>query len=195
MNFDLTSTAYKSWLTGTKHESRILSIFKPEYGQQVLALQNTGIMLSQLDRKQEAVEAFHQALVLAPDDVVLLDLFAQSLADCDRKEEAIGIYQKALRLDPKDYNLYQSLGTRFLELDRNEEALETYKKALSINPTDSYLHFLVAYTYGLLDKLHDAKEYYEKYITLADPAKDEAFIESARDQLVAIKSIEEDKAE
>ncbi|MBI2626265.1 MAG: tetratricopeptide repeat protein [Candidatus Nealsonbacteria bacterium] len=95
--FDINRKKYgEAWFR--KGERQYVAVFEPEYGQQIQVLNNTGNVLDNLGRKEEAIEAYRQAIAVDPKYAYPYYGLGNVLKDLGRKEEAIEAYQKFLDL-------------------------------------------------------------------------------------------------
>ncbi|MBU4394344.1 MAG: tetratricopeptide repeat protein, partial [Proteobacteria bacterium] len=74
-------------------------------------LKNYGVILSMLDRENEAIALYDQALKIKPDDYHSLRQKGTSLSKLDREEEAIALFDQALKIKPDDYHSLRQKGT------------------------------------------------------------------------------------
>ncbi len=100
-------------------------------------LRNKGLSLLELDRAEEALLAFEQAIRLGgPIDAPTYAAKGLSLVLLDRAEEALLAFEKAIRLDPKDARIYDGKGLSLVRLGRYKEALGAFEQAIRLDPTD-----------------------------------------------------------
>lgn len=95
-----------------------------------LAFFNLGYVLIELERYEDALDAFTRCLDLAPDDAAAhfeLGLIHLSLGDYDR---ALSHLDLPLRSYPQDWEVHNLFGRCLLGLRRYDEAREAFGKAL-----------------------------------------------------------------
>ncbi|HWY63385.1 MAG TPA: tetratricopeptide repeat protein [Rhizomicrobium sp.] len=97
-------------------------------------LSNRGAALQMLNRIEEALASYDQALAIQPDSAVLLYNRGRALQDMSRFEEALDSYDKALRLDPNFSGALNNRANALRSLNRHAEALASYDRALAIKP-------------------------------------------------------------
>jgi tetratricopeptide (TPR) repeat protein len=73
---------------------------------------------------QQAVIELQEALLEAPDDPDLLNLYAFSQRNLNKFDTALENYQKALRIDPEHRGANEYLGELYLLLDQPDKAEE-----------------------------------------------------------------------
>ena len=105
--FDIDSPKYREKLSWVKEgQRRYVTVFEPEYGQQIQILNNTGNALAGLDRQEEAVEAYRQAIGVDPKYAYPYNGLGNALYNLDRQEEAVEAYQKFIDLADKKSDDY-----------------------------------------------------------------------------------------
>ncbi|MCP4253176.1 MAG: tetratricopeptide repeat protein [Candidatus Scalindua sp.] len=96
---------------------------------------NKGVVLGNLDRHDDALSAFDQAINIKPDEHrALYYNKGVSLEALDRLEEAINAFDKAIKIKPDDYESWYCKGIALDNLDRSTEALDAYEKVTVIKP-------------------------------------------------------------
>jgi tetratricopeptide (TPR) repeat protein len=144
---------------------------KPDYHQ---ALNNKGVALSALGRKEEAIAAYDQALSLKPDyhqalyndKHKALNNKGVALDDLGRKEEAIAAYDQALSLKPGYHQALYNKGVALSALSRKEEAIAAYDQALNLKPDYHQALYNKACCYSLQGKVELALENLSKAVRL-----------------------------
>jgi serine/threonine protein kinase len=114
----------------------------------ITALQKTakqwfdeGLALGKLNRYEEALVAYEQAIRLNPNDAGAYYYKGVALGELKRYEEELVAYEHALRLNPNYANTYYNKGVALGELKRYEEALLAFEQALRLNPNDTNAYF------------------------------------------------------
>jgi len=131
--FDVKSDKDKKKFSWVKEGQRqYVTVFEPEYGQQIQILNNTGNALLSLGRKEKAIEAYRQAVAVDPKFAHPYNGLGNALSYLGRKEEAIEAYRQAVAVDPKFAYPYNGLGNALLSLGRKEEAIEAYRKFIDL---------------------------------------------------------------
>jgi serine/threonine-protein kinase len=115
------------------------SFFRPPF--------DIGTALGSVDRNEDAVAAFSDAVRVAPDEATLKRLpgvghdiavvhenFALTLQKLGRDAQAIDHYRQAMALDPRNKYPAQRLRDLCLAQGRREEALIAWRKALEADP-------------------------------------------------------------
>ena len=99
-----------------------------------------GNVLTDMERPEEALEAYDKALELCLEDSEI-DATAQNrkgnaLLDLGRFEEAIECYDKAIELEPRNTSFLLNKGVVLMELDRFDEAEILFTKVLALDPSN-----------------------------------------------------------
>ena len=90
------------------------------------------LLLRQLRRREEALEAARQARARHPERDEFLRLEATTLADLGRVDEAAGLLRQRLKGGLEDYDDYLALANLYMEAGRGREAVESARKALEL---------------------------------------------------------------
>jgi tetratricopeptide (TPR) repeat protein len=124
-----------------------------------------------LNRFEEAVEAFRKSLALRPEDAKAFDNLGLSYEGLGRGEEAIAAYRKAIALGEagaaKNPGPYLNLGGYLLEHNKPADALPYLVDAAAISPRESRVHERLGKAYTQLNRLPDAKAELETAVRLA----------------------------
>ncbi|MEM3342059.1 MAG: tetratricopeptide repeat protein, partial [Thermoplasmata archaeon] len=84
---------------------------------------NKGLAFYNLNRNEEAADAFQKAITLRPNEKQLWLNMGYALFRLKRYEEAARMFEKAAELDPQDKNAILYKGRVYSELKRYEDAL------------------------------------------------------------------------
>jgi predicted O-linked N-acetylglucosamine transferase (SPINDLY family) len=103
---------------------------------QPLACCNLGAALLQLQRPQEALASFEEALKLDPQTLLALYNRANVLQTLERHDEALASYDRALSLHPQFFEASNNRGNSLLELQQPLDALASFERALQLRPDD-----------------------------------------------------------
>jgi len=126
---------------------------------------------------QQALNAFNQAIALAPANAGYYNNWALTLAASNRMDEAKAALAKAVELDPAGVGkYYYNLGTLLLNSGKSDEATEQFKRAIDADP--KYAEAQYQYGVSLLAKATtdasgkivapaEAVEALQKYLQLA----------------------------
>lgn len=92
------------------------------------------LVYSDLGRVDDAIEAYQQAILLAPDQIFPWNNLGNLYIKLGRNEEALSAFHKAIEHNPADAVSWNGLGNAYFKLGRVEEAGATYRKAIELAP-------------------------------------------------------------
>lgn len=129
-----------------------------------------GNVYGRLDRNEDALEAFRQAVdtVPAPKRAEAWLEYGQALHVLKRHAEAVLAYEQSLALDPLGVRAMMAAGHAELLQEHDESALAYYERALALSdpaPPGLQLHLGSAYQH--CGRWHDAQHLYEQVIATA----------------------------
>ena len=101
---------------------------------------NLGIALTQLNRLDEAADAYQQAISLRPNFFEAYGNLGTILQRQGKLESAIQSYQKGLSINPQDARGHFNLGTALRDTGNLPAAIENYKKAITLFPNYTDAH-------------------------------------------------------
>ena len=129
-----------------------------------------GIALYDLQRYQEAPEAYKQTIDLDPDsnDAVAYNDRGDVLYDLQRYQEALEAYERAIDLEPDDAVAYNNKGHALSSLYRYQEALAALERAIHLDPNDAVAYNGKGYALSSLYRYQEALAAFEQAIHL-DP--------------------------
>lgn len=99
---------------------------------------NKGVSLYSLERYEEAIRSYDQALKMEPRRGEAWINRALSLAALGRYEETIDCLDRALEIDSKDVYVWTTRGNSLNCLGQHEKAIRCFEKALGIDPQFTY---------------------------------------------------------
>jgi tetratricopeptide (TPR) repeat protein len=107
-----------------------------------VAHQNLGAALADMNRFQEALPHYRQALEIDSlhNKVELHCGLAHILNQLGQPEEALAHYRKAVELRPRDADVHYCLATTLIRLGRSDEALAHYRRVVDIQPQNALAH-------------------------------------------------------
>jgi protein O-GlcNAc transferase len=154
---------------------RVLEVeTNPEIRAQVY--NNLGIALQNLNKLDEAIVSYRNALSLKPEDAATHSNLGIALQNQEKLDEAITSYKNALKLDPDIAAIHSNLGNSLRKQGKLSEAIASYENALTCQP-----NFVVAYS-NLLHLHTCAKDISpEAQLDLASRWETIALTESERD--------------
>jgi Tfp pilus assembly protein PilF len=108
----------------------------------VPAWEAKGFALWQLDRKTEALAAFHDALARAPDRELTLTYLAVLAGSLGQRAQAIAYWQRALAVNPWCSQYYYRLAGLLAECQEWRQSLEQADRAIKLNPAAPEMRLL-----------------------------------------------------
>lgn len=90
-----------------------------------------------LNRYNEAIESFRQALRIAPLNAVFWKDLGEAYLNLKRYDEAVDAYNQALRIDPQLDDAWNDLGITYGKLSRVYDEVEAYQQAARFDPQNA----------------------------------------------------------
>ncbi len=131
-----------------------------------LSHRRRGFFLAQLDRHNEALDAYDRALDLQPDHPNTHYNRGSALFILGQVDEALDAYDHAIYLQPDHWNAHLNRGITLAELDRHDEALDAYDRALDLQPDHPNTHYNLGGTLAELDRHDEALDAYDRALDL-----------------------------
>ena len=129
-----------------------------------------GSAYGRLNRHEEAIAAYRQALNVDPDYVEASIGLGNTYSVLNRHDEAIGAYRKALGKNPEYEEAWFNLGNVCVKLNRYEEAIEAYRESLRINPKNAMAWNNLGFSYGNLKRHGEAVEAFQQRLLIKPDA-------------------------
>lgn len=139
-------------------------------GDFTIAWSNSGKLLFDLARYDEAAAAFAKVVALSPKNADGWNAYAGALRELGRMEDSAAAARKALRLRPIFPEAALNLGNALLKLDRPDEALAHYRRARTLKPDFAAAWNGEALTLRSLDRLNEALVAFERAERLGSTA-------------------------
>lgn len=127
----------------------------------VKAENNLGLALEGINRDEDAIAAYRQAMAWQkdaphPSEQPLVNL-AILLANRGNMEEAVALIVEADRLAPEDPKISEQMGRIYTRLGRLPEAQRALEKAAALKPESAAIHYELAQVYRKQGKAEEAK--------------------------------------
>jgi tetratricopeptide (TPR) repeat protein len=91
-----------------------------------------------MNRHEDAISCFDQALILIPDDPGALSLRGYSLDSIGRYREAIDCFDKVLETQPREANILINKGLSLSHLGKYDEAIAYFDTVLDYEPDNFF---------------------------------------------------------
>lgn len=127
---------------------------------------NLGLCFLNIGQSDDAIKAFHDAILLDDTFVAAWGNIGTCLKQEGHLKEAIHATRKVLELDPGNLNALLNLGSIYMGLGELNLALEFTLKSIELNPYDSILYMNLGSIYKDLGRLDLALESIHKSIQL-----------------------------
>lgn len=124
-------------------------------------LNNMGVALERLERRDEAVALIRSAALIRPDSPAIHDNLGNALLGTARAEEAEACHRKALALGAKGAETWSNLGNSLHRQGRLDEADAAYRRAIQINPGGAKFHTNLALNLLLSGRMEEGWREYE----------------------------------
>ncbi len=125
-----------------------------------------GLVLNAMQKFQEAVSAFSQALEFEPENSDILVELADALSTLGNYIDANSFYEKAARIQPQNLTINAKLGRNYIQLDKHQKAYSVFENIFSKDSTNTYWNKQLAFCAHQTGKREQAIELYEKAIQM-----------------------------
>ena len=123
-----------------------------------------GVVFSNLQKYQEAVKAFSEALKFQPDNVEILSEMAEDLSILGNQQDAITYYKKAINIEPHNLALKAKLGRVYISKKEMKKACDLFSEIYAIDSTNVYWNKQLAFCSFQTGKRLQAVHLYEKVL-------------------------------
>ncbi len=96
-------------------------------------LESKGLLLYNLERLDEAIECFDEAISLDPENLDVVTTKASILLDNDRQDEAIECFRLLIRLNPQEPDIQYELACGLYDVGLLDEALHALNAAIKLD--------------------------------------------------------------
>ena len=118
------------------------------------------------ERLPEATKFLEQALLIKPNDVLLMSRLSLILGLSNRNEEALVISEQAISSQPKSAKAHEVNGLALLGLDRIDPAINSLRTAIKYDNLSASLHSNLGLAYRAKGDLEEAIKCFERAIVL-----------------------------
>lgn len=124
-------------------------------------LNNMGVALERLERREEAVALIRAASLIRPDSPAIQDNLGNALLGTARADEAEACHRRALALGARGAETWSNLGNALHRQGRLDEADAAYRRAIQINPNGPKFHTNLALNLLLSGRMEEGWREYE----------------------------------
>jgi len=132
---------------------------------------------NELERYNESIAAFQQALLLAPNDAQAYYGLGITYEEIGEYQKSIDNLKKAVRLKPDYGKAFYHLGMNYKELEKYPEAIENLGKAADFLPDSAdTIYFTMGMLFRKMENYEDAAIESFKKATQKNPQYTDAFL-------------------
>ncbi|MCD6186397.1 MAG: tetratricopeptide repeat protein, partial [Deltaproteobacteria bacterium] len=145
-----------------------------------------GLSLVNMGDIEEALDYFHQALTLKPDEQEIASIYSYMgvcLKDLGRYDEALNMLKEGEKFDGERTDIYNLMGFCYFKLKKHEMAIKCFEKNIHIDPGSAIDYANIASNYRDMGKKDKAIQYYKTALGI-DPT-----IEFAKENLNNLEKI------
>jgi len=102
---------------------------------EALCFNAIALVETDLGRTEEAIQAYQNAICLAPEQISPWNNLGNLYKKLERHEEALAAFQKAVEQNDSDAVGWNGLGDLYHALGRNDDAIYAFLKAIEFSPT------------------------------------------------------------
>jgi tetratricopeptide (TPR) repeat protein len=124
------------------------------------------LVKTSMDRNDEAVDAYKQAIELAPDQIFAWNNLGNLCLKIRRNDEAMIAFQKAIKHNPKDSIAWNGLGIVYRRTGYADDAIAAFRKAIEFTPGLSLPWNGLGDVYVNIGRINEAVIAYQKSIEL-----------------------------
>jgi len=144
LTFDIKGEEYRKKFSWVKEGQRqFVTIFKPDEGQQIQALNNIGYALVDLGLYKKAIKAYEKAINIDPEYIDIYNNLGIALSNLGRNEEAIEAYKIFVNqtVDKQKYDYFiKEAERKIAKLERKEKSKNKTSLASLIKKIKEHLY-------------------------------------------------------
>ena len=118
------------------------------------------------ERIDEAIDAYKQAIHLAPDQIFAWNNLGNLCAKINRNDEAMIAFRKAVECNPQDPIAWNGLGVLHFKIGYVDDAIAAYRKAIQYMPTFAQPWNGLGDVYASIGRTDEAMKAYHQAIDL-----------------------------
>ena len=122
----------------------------------------TALLKSSMGNNEEAIEAYKQAIQLAPEQIFAWNNLGNLCTKIGRNDEALVAFQKAIGCNQKDPIAWNGLGNMYQKIGYLDDAITAYRKSIQYMPSFAQPWNGLGDTYVSVGRLEDAINAYQQ---------------------------------
>jgi tetratricopeptide (TPR) repeat protein len=122
----------------------------------------TALLKSGMGNNEEAIEAYKQAIHLAPEQIFAWNNLGNLCTKIGRNDEALVAFQKAAECNPKDPIAWNGLGNVYQKIGYLDDAITAYRKSIQFMPSFAQPWNGLGDTYVSVGRVDDAINAYQQ---------------------------------
>ncbi len=122
------------------------------------------LVKSSMGRSDDAIDAYKQAITLAPDQIFAWNNLGNLCIKIGRYDEALVTFQKAVDCNPRDPIAWNGLGTVYFHIGYADDAVTAYRKAIQSMPSFAQPWNGLGEVYASVGRFEDAIKAYQQAI-------------------------------
>lgn len=124
------------------------------------------LVKASMDRTDEAIEAYKQAIRLAPDQIFAWNNLGNLCIKIGRDDEALIAFRKAIECNPRDPIGWNGLGNLYYRIGYLDDAIAAYRNAIQYMPTFAQPWNGLGDVYAAMSRVDEAMKAYHEAIEL-----------------------------
>lgn len=126
------------------------------------------LVKTSMKRSEEAIDAYKQAIRLAPEQIFAWNNLGNLCAMINRNDEAMAAFLKAVECNPKDPIAWNGLGNVYSKIGYVDDAIAAYRKSIRYMPTFAHPWAGLGDVYAGTGRTDEALKSYQRAIELND---------------------------
>jgi len=122
----------------------------------------TALVKTDLGCIDEAIDAYKQAIRLAPEQIFAWNNLGNLCLKIERNDEAVVAFQKAIEYNPKDPVSWNGLGNVYYKISYIEDAIAAYRKSIEFAPSLAHPWNGLGEVYAGIGRINEAIAAYQK---------------------------------
>ncbi len=122
------------------------------------------LIKSSMGRSDDAIDAYKQAITLAPDQIFAWNNLGNLCIKINRNDEALVTFLKAVECNPRDPIAWNGLGTVYFRIGYADDAVTAFRKAIQFMPSFAQPWNGLGEVYASVGRFEDAIRAYQQSI-------------------------------